>query len=280
MNALEEWLSALCRSFPRGGGRVADRCSRFFRGPRRRRARVGDIGITLDFRHEIERLMYFRCYENQLIRFACSLLGPGDVVIDAGAHIGWLSLHFAQAAGRAGAIHGFEPVPEHFQRLAATFEAGRKVGYRLTANPQALGERRERATLSVGSEANPGFSTLLMGFSRDGLRKGFVEVDVLPLDEYLESRAIRSVGLLKIDTEGAEGRVLRGARRALESRRVNALIVEISPQADEVEGRSRGDSFRLLQSLGYEGHLLVHGRLRPLPDRYDFWVADTFWRPR
>ncbi len=278
MNALEEVVSCLARLPPRGGGRLVARLGAFYRGDGRRTARVGDLSIRLDLRSMLERLMYFRCYEHRLIRFAASLLDEGDVALDAGANIGWLSLQFARRVGRRGQVHSFEPVPEHYARLAETFAAARRLGYRCEANALALGEREETATMSVGNDLNPGFNTLINGFSRDGLRKGMIRVPVRPLDSYLDEHGIGEVKLLKVDTEGAEGMVLRGARRALESRRIRHLIVEISPRAEEVRGLERGDTARFLRGLGYSGWLLEDGRPRPLPDRFDYWVAETYWR--
>jgi FkbM family methyltransferase len=238
---------------------------------------VGDIPVVLDLKVQLERMMYFGCYEHRLLRFATSLLRPGDVAVDAGAHIGWHSLHYLRRVTREGAVHSFEPVPEHHARLSRVFDDARRLGYRCWANRVALGACGGMATMSVGNELNPGFNTLINEFSREGLRKGFIQVCVRPLDEYLEEMKVDRVGLLKVDVEGAEGLVLRGVRKALENHRIRSIIMEVSPRADEVSGHQKGDTIRHLQSLGYTGYLLDHGRPKPLPCRFDFWVADTYW---
>jgi FkbM family methyltransferase len=276
LNLLERVVSAFCRSLPRGGGRVAEWLGACTRGPRE--VEVGGLPITLDPRSRFERQMLLRCYEHRLVRFATSLLRAGDVAVDAGAHLGWLSIHFAAAVGPEGAVLSVEPVPEHHARLARAAAAARERGRRWTTLEAALGERTGTAELSVGNELNPGFCTIVPGFSRDGLRKAVIRVPVRALDDVLEERGIGAVRLLKVDVEGAEGLVLRGARRALEARRIEHLIVEMSPQAEETQGLERGATARFLRDLGYEGSLLVRGRLRPLPARFDFWAADTYWR--
>ncbi len=278
MNPLEGIVSAFCRILPRGEGRVARALDRFYRSSPPRKVSVGEVALTLDPRTAFERLMLLRAYEHRMIRFACSLLRPGDQVIDAGAHIGWLSAHFLRAVERTGAVHSFEPAPDLFARLDRAAAEARALGFRWIANGAALGERRETLTLSLGAEVNPCFNTLIPGFGRESLRRGSVPVPVLPLDEYLEAEGAGEIALLKIDTEGAEGMILRGARRALESRRIRHLLVEISPQAEEAAGRPRGESIRFLQDLGYAGCILVRGKFKPLPDNFDFWVADTYWR--
>jgi FkbM family methyltransferase len=257
---------------------VAESLGWFYRKGGDRAVDVGGLPITLRPRERLERQMLLRCYEHRLVGFATALLRPGDVAVDAGAHLGWLSIHFAAAVGREGAVVSIEPVPEHFERLARTAATARERGWRWTAHNVALGETSGRAELSVGNEVNPGFSTIVPGFSRDGLRKAVISVPVRPLDELLDEAKLDRVRLLKVDVEGAEGLVLRGARRALEARRIEHLIVELSPQAEQVQGLARGSTARFLSGLGYEGSLLHRGRLEPLGDRFDYWAADTYWR--
>ena len=277
MNPFERCLSGFCRLLPRGEARVVGALDGFYRESPPRRVSVGEVPVTLHPATTFERLMLYRAYEHRMIRFACSLLRPGDVAVDAGAHIGWLSAHFLQAVARSGAVHSFEPVPEFFARLEESAAAARSLGYRWIAASSALGERRETLTLALGNENNPCFNTLIPEFTREGLRKGTIPVPVVPLDEYLESGGVGEVRLLKVDTEGAEGMVLRGAARSLEAKRIRYLLVEISPQAEQAAGRERGDSIRFLRERGYVGYLLQHGRLKPLPEAHDYWVADTFW---
>lgn len=277
MNPAEWMVSALCRLLPRGEGRVVRALDLFYRSSPPRAAAVGDLSLTLHPRAAFERQMLLRAYEHRMIRFACERLRPGDVAVDAGAHIGWLSAHFLRAVTRTGAVHSFEPAPEFFARLDASAAAARAAGYRWFATGSALGERAGTMTLSLGNEQNPCFNTLIPEFTRDGLRKGEVPVPVLALDDYLEAGGVKDLRLLKVDTEGAEGMVLRGARRALEARRIRYLLVEISPQAEEAARGERGGTIRFLRDLGYAGSILKQGRLRPLPETYDFWVADTFW---
>gem|GEM_PF-5185922 len=103
MNALEKLVSAFARALPRGGGRIIDWMRLFYDQEVPRRVIVGDIPILLDLRVQLERMMYFDCYEHRLLRFAASLLRPGDVAVDAGAHIGWHSLHYLRRVTRQGA---------------------------------------------------------------------------------------------------------------------------------------------------------------------------------
>lgn len=277
MTFIEQLIYRIVHLLPRGGGFLLNHLDCLYRQHRKKRTTVGPFSVSLNPKIRLERGMFYHQYEKALIRFALSLLNPGDTAIDVGAHLGWLSLHFLNRVGPTGHVHSFEPVPELFQRLSEAFRAAKGLGYHVIANPIALGERNETATMSVGNQVNPGFNTLINNFSRDGLRDRFIQVSIRPLDEYLDEKRIHHVKLLKIDVEGAEGYVLRGARKHLEEYAFDYMLIEISPEAEEVSGRKRGETIEYLRSLGYQGYLLEGRRPKPLPRTYDFWVANTFW---
>src|SRR3990170_2952868 len=61
--------------------------------------------------------MYFDCYEIATVEAIKKMLRPGDIFIDVGANIGYLTAIGAGLVGKAGQVHSFEPVSESFQRL-------------------------------------------------------------------------------------------------------------------------------------------------------------------
>lgn len=143
------------------------------------------------------------------------LIRPGDIVVDVGANIGTHTIFFAKAVGPKGVVHAIEP-----QRIAYQF---------LCANV-ALNAQISVRCLNVGIGAEPGsvmvpvlnptteqnFGALRLGqFDQGEL------VDVITLDRLDLGRC----RLIKIDVEGAEGKVLAGARQTIE-RHHPALFVE------------------------------------------------------
>jgi FkbM family methyltransferase len=239
---------------------------------------VDAVSFSLRMEQLIEFNMYLRCYETRLISFLSRFLQKGDVVFDVGGHIGWLSAHFFKKVGWAGSIHAFEPVSYLYDRFCAHFQDVLSRGGKIHINNIALSECKGTAQMSVGRELNTGFNTLVEGFSREGLRERFEDVQTDLIDNYWNHFGRPPIKLLKIDVEGSENSVLRGAKELLSSGSVSYLMVEISPQAAEVSGLARDYSFQLLREAGYEGYILENGTLLPLPKTYDFWVADTFWK--
>ncbi|HEX6389188.1 MAG TPA: FkbM family methyltransferase, partial [Solirubrobacteraceae bacterium] len=161
------------------------------------------------------------------------LIDPGELVVDVGANIGYLTSLAAARAGSDGTVLAFEPHPRVFELLQANISAwqGRPGVATIEPHQTALSDRDGTAELNAGSsfEANMGLARLDEGHaSADDV---LVSVTVEQLDDVIGERQI---GLLKIDVEGHEPEVLRGARRLLESGRVRDIIFEDhDPYPDE-----------------------------------------------
>ena len=139
---------------------------------------------------------------------------PDWVVFDVGANAGFFAI---QQASRGASVYAFEPNPEAYGRLeeavrvndltgAVTMFAcalGAKPGFASIVD----GDRTTVASVSFGTESSEGYD---------------VEVD--SLDELVPRLDVRRIDLLKIDVEGAEADVLRGASITLEC--VERVVVE------------------------------------------------------
>ncbi len=177
------------------------------------------------------------------------LISPGDTVVDAGANVGYMTVLAGVAAGPGGKVLSFEPHPDLFAVLEQNVAAARErwsVAV-VETHQAALGERPGTADLHmppdfetndgiarIGSEPPPGSRSLV--------------VRVAPLDEMLGSG---TVGVLKLDVEGFEPQVLRGAERALIGRRIKHVVFEDYSVADSEVVRILGSAGYRLFSLGW-----------------------------
>lgn len=148
------------------------------------------------------------------------LIDQGDVVVDVGANVGYLTSLAATRAGRSGRVLAVEPQRAVFELLSSNVGSWPSAGelapvelYRL-----ALSDHSGTGRLVAVSEQNLGLTHL----AGDG-ETGADEVELRRLDELVDGP---SVGLLKIDVEGHEPEVLRGASALLERRRVRDIIFE------------------------------------------------------
>jgi FkbM family methyltransferase len=129
-------------------------------------------------------------------------IGPGDVVLDVGANIGYYTLLFARRVGPQGRVFAFEPDPANFQLLRRNVRAN---GYRnVTLVPAAVSDRTAPTRLYLCRE-NKGDHRLYD--SRDD--RPSIEVPATTLDDYFAAYD-GPIDVIKLDIQGSEGRALRG----------------------------------------------------------------------
>lgn len=138
---------------------------------------------------------------------------PHEVFVDVGAHIGTYSLRAGIVGARVIAI---EPNPDSFRALESNFRLNHLTA--LLAVQSGVGEAEGFATV----EADPLY-TGQTRLSRTGPRAGAVPVRCL--DDLLSPLLLDRIDWLKIDVEGGELGVLKGARRSLA--RTDRLIIEL-----------------------------------------------------
>lgn len=154
-------------------------------------------------------------FEKDFFRIADSLLAGGGVIFDVGANHGLLS--FGMAGKHAGRIdfHLFEPIP----RLVASIEKTKALypAMRLTLNHAAVADQDGEVAFDVAEEET--------GRSHIDAA-GALRVRCLTIDTYLKTQGIANVDLMKLDVEGYELSVLRGAAGALDRRAIGAIYFE------------------------------------------------------
>jgi len=203
-------------------------------------------------------------YERDEVAFAKSALKPGDVAIDAGAHIGFFTMHLADAVGASGRVYAFEPLDGNAELLERSIDENRYHD-RVVFQRAAVGARSGTATLTFPLETlNSGGAYLL----RDGTSAltGNVQrrVPLVALDE-LDIR--RPVRFIKMDVEGAEPLIVRGAARILREDRPT-LLSELHPVQLERASATTADAFLdQLRALGYRAHFVENGSIGAPFDR-------------
>jgi len=190
---------------------------------RPRTARLTDGGrLRVDVRDHAHRRVYLAGeYEPGLTAVVRELARPGWTVLDVGANVGYFSLVATAAGGPASEALAFEPNPPVAELLRGT--VARNPGRRISVVEAACAEREGRAALQVaGDPGNSGLSTLAGPL--EGGRT--VEVRTLRLDRFCAEHGIEP-DLLKIDVEGAEALVLRGAEDLLRRGRPPDVLCEV-----------------------------------------------------
>jgi len=206
--------------------------------------------IELDTRDLIQRFLYlFGVWEPELTQLVRQVVRPGDTFIDVGANIGYFTLLAAQVVGPAGSVQSYEPSPSIGARLRANVERN-NLGSRVVLHPVAAGAAPGEITLYLADAENTGQSTTRPA---DAAHAEAV-VQVKTLDDTVPVDRWRSARFIKIDAEGDELAVLKGAQQLLSALPDDAhVLVEVDEPRLRDRGASAGEVFDLMDELGFEG---------------------------
>lgn len=196
--------------------------------------------------------------EASFLRRMALVWGKHPTILDVGAHIGDYSNRIMQLTPGAR-LYAFEPHPKPFDRLCQ--EA---VRYGYTAFNVACGHQKGRLSLYDYREQDGSIHASLYRDVMTSLHRGQPvahEVEVIPLDDFVEEQRIDKLDLIKVDTEGHELRVLEGLRQTIAAGRVEVIQFEFN--AMNVISRCLFRDFVAILP-GYEFYRLLPDGLVPL----------------
>ena len=184
----------------------------------------------------------FGTYEPNKYDAIAWFLRPGDVFLDVGANKGDFSLYAASLVGKDGIVIAIEPDPENCRWITRSIALNK---YRqVILREVALSDQAGQATLYRGQKS--GWHSLLPGLP--GRDRDTVQVRTLSLDELVAEHGLNGrVTMIKVDVEGAEMMVLRGAVETLRRWPQPVVVMDVHPYL----GVDPDDVCRYLEALGY-----------------------------
>jgi FkbM family methyltransferase len=199
-------------------------------------------------------------FEDEL-EFVRACLQPGDCSVDVGANFGVFSTAMATAVGAHGLVLAFEPAAPTAAFLRETLSANGLN--QVQATQAALSDRAGSALLEIGDSPELNALTETPGAGRDTER-----VELLRLDDVLRTHGAVQPSLIKIDAEGHELEVGKGAQRMLVAH--EPLVLFEIKHGDSIEYRL----LDFLQTLGFDAYRLLPGPGVLVPHRRETPLDD------
>lgn len=212
----------------------------------------GGVDLRLYPEGEIAEFLAFqRIFEQTELALVAACLKPGMQVVDIGANIGLYSILAAKRVGDEGTVWAFEPSTETVHRLRKNLALNGCERVRLAQ--MGLGDQPDTfLTLKSDRGFGDAYRYLLPtdGAASDG--DGQTErVPVTTLDRWAAENGIGRIDFLKVDIEGGEYRMFRGAQDVLKSNPDMLILFESEADWCTRAGCTQQDTFDLLAAHGF-----------------------------
>lgn len=198
-----------------------------------------------------------------------SLLKPGDTMIDVGANIGFTALEGVQAVGLKGTVHAIEPHPFIHRCLSENLILNHLGPPHIQTYPTAVSDEPSDIGVQFTNDRRDDMNFMVpKGAARHTCMnaKG-IKVPVTTLDALFPD--LLHCDLLKIDVEGAELAVLRGASRLLKNTR--QIVIEAGDPNSARHGFTADDLLAYLESAGFEVRSMDQEKGRHFPIQIEYY---------
>jgi len=204
---------------------------------------------------------YFGYHEKEIFAFLDNYLEQGMIVVDVGANIGLFSLFCAKRVGENGLVFAYEPNMQSFHRFQENIMLNKITN--IIVKQVAIGHKKGKALFKIVQDSSRSFVQII-----DNSKIYDYVVDLGTLDDELSS--ISKIDYLKIDTEGFEYFVLKGAEAIINKLKPTIIQVEIYNQFLSRNNVQKTDIFYYLIKLNYHPKYVINGQLVDINDFANF----------
>jgi FkbM family methyltransferase len=169
------------------------------------------------------------------------------IAVDIGGNLGTFSLYLSL---KGFSVHTFEPITETFNLMQENFRLNPQLATKIHGHPFGCGIKNEVVEFII-SKISPQQNKIAPAVKQAENYDEVCQCQVVRIDTFLEELNINQVDLLKIDVEGFETQVLKGAEKFLRGGKIKFIYTELIPQAFEDAGSSMQEFLQLLSDFGY-----------------------------
>ena len=224
-----------------------------------------EIKLDLDSNKFTQKLMLDcfekgQAYESEIFQLICRFLERNDSFIDIGAHIGYYSVLAAKILGNQGKVFAFEPELSNYQKILENINLNHLNNIQLFN--LAVGSETKPTQIFVNQDNDGGHALWDVGkhpFNQKSLNNQTMQnTQLSTLDNILSQVGnITNLKMIKIDTEGAELDVIKGAVNTIGKYDVPYIICEINRFGLQQMGTNETELREFMNSLEYETYLVT-----------------------
>ncbi len=206
--------------------------------------------FEIDVRSDIlEFILIFHDYERDIVRLIEKYIDPEKDVIDVGANIGLHSVLFSQLINPGRKVLAIEPTPNALKYLQTNIKRNKCDEKLIVFKGIAADSERQYELKTI--EGKEEYSSLgnMNHPNINGIEKKSIKVEGNTIDNLVDTYQLNP-GFIKIDTEGAEFKVLSGAREILKENRP-VILSELSENLLHEQGSSCEEVYKLLKEFNY-----------------------------
>jgi len=225
--------------------------------------RINGVVFELDLGELIDHSLYWKGYfEKATHERLRSLCQPGWHVLDIGANIGAHALFIAKAVGHRGRVDCFEPATYAYRKLVRNAELNDLPQLRVWHLGLSDHEGRD-IEVEIGASWPLDKTKATGSAAIPNVRMMKDRIDLVRLDDHVAEHGPERIDLIKIDIDGNEVRMMRGAMKTLERFRP-IILFEAIDRPLRANGSSLEEYLGMLESLGY--HFYYEDSLMPLDE--------------
>ncbi len=214
----------------------------------RREASRRGIRYSLDISDYMDHSIYFGL-EGSVFEELLNILNDQKVIIDVGVNVGNVLMNMAKICPHAQVV-GFEPDAKNFQRAVKNLALNSFTNARIIN--KGLGDAPAQVKLFKVNKHNAGMNRILDSNEQSNEPDmEFDIIDIIRLDDFIDEAGLTRVDLIKIDVEGYELKVLKGAENTLRKFSPE-LFIELDDDYLRAQNDSAESLILFLTDLGYE----------------------------
>ena len=219
------------------------------------------IELEVDIHDYVGHFLYFG-FKDTSHEALYSLINENDNIIDVGTNIGSTILQFTNLSGEESRIIGFEPDPVNFKNCQKNISLNKFKNIQVFS--EGLGNEKGSFQLIVDEPSNRGMNRVSIE-NQPGKSSAMINIETL--DSIINREKINRINIVKIDVEGFEMNVLKGAVKLVESQSP-IFFIEIDDNNLKKAGSSSLELITFLIQMKY--HIFIAEDNKQIDTNYNF----------